>query len=111
MTLRGAQVRDSKAWSQYLDEAIVKFGYDSDVVFGSHNWPTFGQAELITRLSEQRDMYGYLHDQTVRMMNSGMTGVEIAERLRLPPNISKAWHCRGFYGSTSHNVKVSKRPC
>ncbi|KAF6811291.1 hydrolase [Colletotrichum plurivorum] len=98
-------VRDSKAWSQYLDEAIVMFGYDSDVVFGSHNWPTFGQAELITRFSEQRDMYGYLHDQTVHMMNSGMTGVEIAERLQLPPNISKAWHCRGFYGSTSHNVK------
>ncbi|KAH8894802.1 Metallo-hydrolase/oxidoreductase [Thozetella sp. PMI_491] len=105
VTLRGAQVRDAKAWSGYLDEAIVMFGADSDVVFGSHNWPTWGQNELITRLSEQRDMYGYLHDQTVRMMNLGMTGIEIAERIRLPPAISRAWHCRGFYGSLSHNVK------
>ncbi|KAF9871104.1 hydrolase [Colletotrichum karsti] len=105
VTLRGAQVRDAKAWSRYLDEAIVMFGYGSDVVFGSHNWPTFGQKELIVRLSQQRDMYGYLHDQTVRLMNTGLTGIEIAEKLVLPPNISKAWHCRGFYGSLSHNVK------
>ncbi|ETS84168.1 hypothetical protein PFICI_02193 [Pestalotiopsis fici W106-1] len=105
VTLRGAQVRDAKAWSGYLDEAIVLFGYDSDVVFGSHNWPTWGQADLIQRLTEQRDMYGYLHDQTVRMMNLGMTGLEIAEQIRLPPAISRAWHCQGYYGSVSHNVK------
>ncbi|KAJ5802032.1 uncharacterized protein N7503_004482 [Penicillium pulvis] len=105
VTLRGAQVRDAKAWSGYLDEAIVMFGRDSDVLFGSHNWPTWGRKELVTRLEEQRDLYGYLHDQTVRMMNLGMTGIEIAETMQLPPAISRAWHCRGFYGSLSHNVK------
>ena len=106
VTLRGAQVRDAKAWSGYLDETIVMFGRDSDVMFGGHNWPTWGRKDLVTRLEEQRDLYGYLHDQTVRMMNSGMTGLEIAEKMQLPPAISKAWHCRGFYGSLSHNVKV-----
>lgn len=72
VTLRGAQVRDAKAWSGYLDEAVVLFGAKSDVMFGSHNWPTWGQEQLVNRLEEQRDMYGYLHDQTVRMMNTGM---------------------------------------
>lgn len=72
MTLRGAQVRDAKAWSSYLDETIMLFGGVSKVVFGSHNWPTWGQKELNLRLAEQRDMYGYLHDQTVRMMNLGV---------------------------------------
>lgn len=105
VTLRGAQVRDAKAWSGYLDEAIVMFGDKSEVLFGSHNWPSWGRQELITRLSEQRDTYGYLHDQTVRMMNLGMTGIEIAELIRLPPKLSAAWHCQGFYGSVSHNVK------
>ncbi|KAF7548894.1 hypothetical protein G7Z17_g6767 [Cylindrodendrum hubeiense] len=94
VTLRGAQVRDAKAWSGYLDEAIVLFGEKSDLVFGSHNWPTWGQKDLIQRLSEQRDMYGYLHDQT-----QGMTGLEIAEKIQLPPAIATAWHCQGFYGS------------
>lgn len=72
VTLRGAQVRDAKAWSGYLDEAITLFGGVARVVFGSHNWPTWGQKELCLRLAEQRDMYGYLHDQTVRMMNLGV---------------------------------------
>ncbi|KAI9927199.1 hypothetical protein ASPWEDRAFT_122144 [Aspergillus wentii DTO 134E9] len=105
VTLRGAQVRDAKAWSGYLDEAIVMFGRGSDVLFGSHNWPTWGRRGLIRRLSEQRDLYGYMHDQTVRLMNLGLSGIEIAERMQLPDAISRAWHCRGFYGSLSHNVK------
>ncbi|ORY72129.1 beta-lactamase [Pseudomassariella vexata] len=105
VTLRGAQVRDAKAWSRYLDEAIVLFGENSDVVFGSHNWPTWGRKDLITRIEKQRDLYGYLHDQTVRMMNLGMTGIEIAEKISLPPKLQSEWHCQGFYGSVSHNVK------
>lgn len=89
VTLRGAQVRDAKAWSRYLDEAMVLFGDESDILIGSHNWPTWGRKELITKLIEQRDMYGYLHDQTVRNMNLGMTGIEIAEQFQLPLRISK----------------------
>ncbi|KAL3456032.1 beta-lactamase-like protein [Aspergillus heterothallicus] len=105
VTLRGAQVRDAKAWSGYLDEAVVLFGKGADVLFGSHNWPTWGNAELVRRLEEQRDLYGFMHDQTVRMMNLGMTGTEIAEVMQLPEALERAWHCRGFYGSLSHNVK------
>ncbi|KAL3488013.1 beta-lactamase-like protein [Aspergillus germanicus] len=105
VTLRGAQVRDASAWSRYLDEAIVLFGNGSDVLFGSHNWPTWGREELVRRLEEQRDLYGFMHDQTVRLMNLGMTGTEIAEVIQLPEVLERAWHCRGFYGSLSHNVK------
>lgn len=104
-TLRGAQVRDAKAWSKSLDEAIVLYGHDSDVLLGSHHWPTWGQRDLVARLAEQRDLYRYLHDQTVRLMNLGLTGTEIAEQLRLPSSLENSWHCQGFYGSLSHNVK------
>jgi alkyl sulfatase BDS1-like metallo-beta-lactamase superfamily hydrolase len=111
VTLRGAQVRDASAWSRYLDEAIVLFGNRSDVLFGSHNWPTWGREELLRRLEEQRDLYGFMHDQTVRLMNLGMTGTEIAEVIQLPEALERAWHCRGFYGSLSHNVKVRLALC
>lgn len=104
-TLRGAQVRDAKAWAKSLDEAIVLYGNDSDVLLGSHHWPTWGQRDLVARIAEQRDLYRYLHDQTVRLMNQGLTGTEIAEKLRLPPSLENSWHCQGFYGSLSHNVK------
>ncbi|KAH8433928.1 alkyl/aryl-sulfatase [Aspergillus melleus] len=105
ITLRGALVRDAKAWAHYLDESLVLYGDTSDVLFAGHNWPTWRQENITTMISEQRDLYGYLHDQTVRMMNTGMIGSEIAETLTLPPALQKAWHTQGFYGSVSHNVK------
>ncbi|MEU5955835.1 alkyl sulfatase dimerization domain-containing protein [Streptomyces sp. NPDC047525] len=106
LTLRGAVVRDARIWSRYLDEAIDFFGDTYDVAFASHHWPTWGRDDVVKMLSEQRDLYAYLHDQTLRMLNQGLTGPEIAEEFRLPPALEKAWHARGYYGSVSHNVKA-----
>ena len=106
VTLRGAVVRDAHVWSRYLGEAISLYAHGSDVLFASHHWPTWGKQEIVKLLSEQRDLYAYLHDQTLRLMNAGLTGPEIAEELVLPPNLQRAWHTQGYYGSVSHNVKA-----
>ncbi|WP_430644772.1 alkyl/aryl-sulfatase [Agromyces sp. GXS1127] len=106
LTLRGALVRDPHVWSTYLTEAIERFGDRADVVFASHHWPTWGSDEIREFLGLQRDLYAYLHDQTLRMLNLGMTGAEIAEEIRLPPALENAWHARGYYGTVSHNVKA-----
>ncbi|WP_026059798.1 alkyl/aryl-sulfatase [Microbacterium yannicii] len=106
LTLRGALVRDPNVWSRYLTEAIERFGGRAQVVFASHHWPTWGNAEIVEFLSLQRDLYGYLHDQTLRLLNQGLTGAEIAEVIQLPPALENAWHARGYYGSVSHNVKA-----
>ena len=106
LTLRGALVRDPRIWSRYLDEAIELFSGDSDVAFASHHWPTWGAENIVKFLTEQRDLYAYLHDQTLRMLNSGSTGIEIAEDFKLPSVLDDAWHARGYYGSVSHNVKA-----
>lgn len=106
LTLRGALVRDPNIWARYLTEAIERFGDRADVVFASHHWPTWGAEEIREFLGLQRDLYAYLHDQTLRMLNRGMTGAEIAEEIRLPPALENAWHARGYYGSVSHNVKA-----
>ncbi|MGA4691383.1 alkyl/aryl-sulfatase [Rhodococcus rhodochrous] len=106
LTLRGALVRDPHVWSQYLTESINRFAYRSDVLFASHHWPTWDTERLTEYLSLQRDLYGYLHDQTLRAINKGATGIEIAESIELPPAIEKVWHTRGYYGSVSHNVKA-----
>ncbi|MBB6390029.1 alkyl/aryl-sulfatase [Microbacterium thalassium] len=106
LTLRGALVRDPHVWATYLTEAIVRFAARSDVVFASHHWPTWGSAEVGEFLGLQRDLYAYLHDQTLRMLNQGMTGAEIAEDFPMPPALENAWHARGYYGSVSHNVKA-----
>ena len=106
VTLRGAVVRDPHAWSGYLTEAIDTFLDRSDVVFASHHWPTWGGDRAREYLSLQRDLYAYLHDQTLRLLNQGYTGIEIAENFELPPRLRNAWHCHGYYGSVSHNVKA-----
>ncbi|MFI9510041.1 alkyl/aryl-sulfatase [Nocardia sp. NPDC052566] len=106
LTLRGALVRDPHVWAKYLTEAINLFGYDSDVVFASHHWPTWGTDRLVEYLALQRDLYGYLNDQTLRLLNQGYVGAEIAELLTVPPAVENAWHTRGYYGSVSHNVKA-----
>ncbi|GAB89250.1 alkyl/aryl-sulfatase [Gordonia rhizosphera] len=106
LTLRGALVRDPHVWSRYLTESITIFADRSDVLFASHHWPTWGTEELTEFLELQRDLYGYLHDQTLRMLNQGRTGSEIAEDIALPPALENAWHTHGYYGSVSHNVKA-----
>jgi alkyl sulfatase BDS1-like metallo-beta-lactamase superfamily hydrolase len=106
LTLRGALIRDSRIWSRYLNEAIELFAAGSDVAFASHHWPTWGTENIIQFLSQQRDLYAYLHDQTLRMLNNGATGMEIAETIDLPPALDAAWHTHGYYGSVSHNVKA-----
>ncbi|BBX05467.1 alkyl/aryl-sulfatase [Mycolicibacterium aichiense] len=106
LTLRGALVRDPHGWSGYLTEAIETFADRTDVVFASHHWPTWGQDNIVEFLSLQRDLYAYLHDQTLRQLNQGYTGIEIAEGFQMPPALHKAWHAHGYYGSVSHNVKA-----
>jgi alkyl sulfatase BDS1-like metallo-beta-lactamase superfamily hydrolase len=106
LTLRGAIVRDPHVWSQYLTEAIDTFGSRSDVAFASHHWPTWTSERVISYLSIQRDLYAYLHDQTLRLINQGHQGAEIAEMIELPPALQAAWSAHGYYGSVSHNVKA-----
>ncbi len=103
---RGALVRDSKAWADYLTEAIRLYGAGSDVMFAAHGIPRFGQAEIVDFLTKHRDAYKYLHDQTLRLMNAGMTPREIAEVVKLPDVLAKQWYNRGYYGTTSHNSKA-----
>jgi len=106
LTLRGAEVRDARAWAAYLTETIDLWGDELEVVFASHHWPTWGQERAVEFLAMQRDMYAYLHDQTLRLINQGYLGAEIAEQLEMPPALVAAWHTHGYYGSVSHNVKA-----
>jgi alkyl sulfatase BDS1-like metallo-beta-lactamase superfamily hydrolase len=104
-TLRGAKVRDALAWSNYLDEAIRLFP-DTEVYFGTHHWPVWGKQRVIEFLEGQRDLYKYIHDQTLRLANSGLTPREIAEELVLPESLDRQFSSRGYYGSLKHNSKA-----
>ena len=103
---RGALVRDGKGWADYLTESIRLYADKSDVMFAAHGIPRFGTEVIRDFLSKHRDAYKYLHDQTIRLMNNGLTGIEIAEQLQLPDVLAKEWYNRGYYGTMSHNSKA-----
>lgn len=105
LTLRGAKVRDALLWSGYIDEALNLFG-EADIYFASHHWPIWGNDRIVDFLKKQRDLYKYIHDQTVRLANQGLTPREIAEEIKLPKSLRTYFSNRGYYGTLSHNSKA-----
>lgn len=104
-TLRGAKIRDAKAWAHYLNQTIEMFGEKAEVVFAQHHWPTWGKDRVVDFLEKQRDLYKYIHDQSLHLANQGYTMVEIGEMIKLPKTLSQEWYNRGYYGSLNHNAK------
>ena len=105
-TLRGAKVRDALRWSGYIDWALDFVGDDVQVLFSSHHWPTWENGPVVDYLKQQRDLYKYIHDQTLRLANHGHTPREIAEKIELPESLARTFGNRGYYGTVSHNAKA-----
>ena len=105
-TLRGAKVRDSKAWSKHIDNMLLKWGGEADVLFAPHHWPTWGNAKIQTTVAKQRDTYKFIHDQTLRLANHGYNMDEIGEMVKYPAALENTWASHGYYGSISHNARA-----
>jgi alkyl sulfatase BDS1-like metallo-beta-lactamase superfamily hydrolase len=105
-TIRGAEVRDGNLWAKYIDEARVAFGDKTDVLIAQHHWPTTGRERIVDLLKKQRDMYKFINDQSLRLLNHGYTASDIAETLRMPASLEQEWSARGYYGTLRHNAKA-----
>jgi alkyl sulfatase BDS1-like metallo-beta-lactamase superfamily hydrolase len=109
LTPRGAQVRDPKRWASSLDDLILLYGDGTEpleVLIAQHHWPRWGRRDVLQLLADQRDLYKYMHDQTLNLLNHGYTPVEIAERIQIPDTLARLWYVRGYYGTLNHNVKA-----
>ncbi len=104
-TLRGAKVRDARIWSGFIEEARTRFA-DAEVYFASHHWPLWGRDHIQDFLARQRDTYKFIHDQSVRLMNRGLTPNEIADQLKLPEALNQDFDNQGYYGTVAHNAKA-----
>ncbi len=104
--IRGALVRNALNWSKYINEAIDLFGSETELMFTSHHWPRWGNEDVRGFLSNQRDLYKWMHDQSMRYANHGYVATEIAETLQLPEEFLANDHTRGYYGDLVHNAKA-----
>ena len=106
-TLRGAQVRDGNAWANYIAEAVALFGKDVEVTFQAHNWPHWGNDNVVTYMLDTAAIYKFINDQTLQYLNDGYVGTEIAHMITLPPKLEGNWYTRGYYGTVHHDAKAT----
>ena len=106
LPMRGALVRDALSWSKYIGGALQRYGAKSEVVIGQHNWPVWSSERVQAFLKKQRDTYKFVHDQTLRLMNNGYVGAEIADMIKMPPSLVQEWSTHPFYGNLKHNIKA-----
>ncbi|WP_349736015.1 alkyl/aryl-sulfatase [Pseudomonas jessenii] len=107
LTPRGAEVRDGKAWAQFLDDALERYGDKAQVMFAQHNWPTWGGENIRNMLADERDMYAFINNRTLNLLNQGMNPLEIADAVKkLPGDLDQKWYARGYYGTLSFNTRA-----
>lgn len=102
-TLRGATYRDPVKWFKSIDRLR---GFKADAMGLQHGPPVEGAAEVERVLVTYRDGIQFVHDQTVRYMNKGLTPEELAQVVKLPAHLggTKPW-MEEFYGTVSHSVR------
>jgi len=106
LTLRGAQVRSARNWWKVINQTLDLFGTEAEVMFFAHTWPVWGQERIVDFMKKQRDLYKYVHDQSLHLLNQGYTMVEVAELIRLPESLAQEWFNRDYYGTVNHNAKA-----
>lgn len=105
-TPRGAQVRDALAWADQINESIDLFGDRLEIQFASHHWPIWGREAAVRYLAKQRDLYKFIHDQTLRLANMGYNKEEIAEQISLPDSLGLEFYNRDYYGTLYANARA-----
>ena len=105
-TLRGALVRDSLAWSKNINNALYRYGNQSEVMFASHSWPRWGNERIQEVMRTQRDSYAHLHNEVLHLANNGVTINEIQNVYKQPESLKTQWAAHSYHGSEEHNSRA-----
>ncbi|GGQ34596.1 MBL fold metallo-hydrolase [Shewanella litoralis] len=107
-TLRGAKVRDALKWSKDINQMINAFGQDVQVLFAAHSAPVWGNEQINQYLKMQRDNYGLVHNQSLRLANQGVVIQDIGDAIMdtIPQTVKDTWYTKGYHGTYSHNAKA-----
>ena len=102
-TLRGTKFRDPLQWYQSID---VLRAFNAEHLVPAHGQPVSGAAKVEEVLRMTRDGIQYIHDQTVRHMNRGLTPDELVQAVTLPPHLAEYRpYLREYYGTVKHTVR------
>ena len=101
-TIRGTTFRNLKQWYQSLDKMR---DLNPEYLVPCHTRPIVGAKKIQEILTNYRDAIQYVHDQSIRGINAGLTPDELAEQIKLPPHLAEAPYLQPFYGNVSWSVR------
>ncbi len=101
--IRGTATRDVTEWVRSLDRMR---DLHPEYLVPSHTRPIVGARKIFDVLTDYRDAIQYVHDQTVRAMNEGLTPDEIVERVKLPPHLAGKPYLQEYYGRVDWSVRA-----
>ncbi len=101
--IRGTAYRDVIKWARSLD--IIRELRPEHLV-PSHTLPLSGAEKIYQVITDYRDAIQFVHDQTIRGINQGLTPQEIVERVKLPEHLARKPYLHQYYGTVPWAVRA-----
>ncbi|MCB1419793.1 MAG: MBL fold metallo-hydrolase [Notoacmeibacter sp.] len=101
-TLRGEEFRDPRDLIDGLDKLL---SLDIEHLINVHGRPISGRENVKRALTLYRDSIQYAFDQTIRGINLGLSGREIADALPYPEELAEFELLGEHYGEFSHSIR------
>ena len=101
-TIRGTPYRDLAGWVNSID--MMRY-LEPEYLIPSHTRPLIGKDKINSILTTYRDGIQFIHDQTIRLMNTGLSPDEIAEVIALPKHLGDSPFLQEFYGSPAWSAR------
>ena len=100
--IRGTSYRDVMNWAKSIDKMRA---FEPELLLPSHTNVLKGKTQIETALRNYRDAIQFVHDQTIRGINAGLTPDELVEKVVLPPVLAQDENLQEFYGSVEWSVR------
>ena len=101
-TIRGTPFRGLQQWYESIDKMR---DLNPEVLIPGHSRPIVGSEKIHKILTNYRDAIQFVHDQSIRGMNMGMTPDELVEYVVLPPHLRNLPYLQEFYGKASWSAR------
>ena len=101
--IRGTAYRDVTKWVRSLDKMR---DLKAEYLVPSHTRPITGKDRIERVLTDYRDAIQFVHDQTIRNINMGLTPDEIVETVKLPPHLAGKPYLHEYYGTVEWSVRA-----
>ena len=100
--IRGTKFRNPMEWVHSLDKIRL---LNAEHLVPSHSRPISGEENVSKALTDYRDGIQFVHDQTIRYINKGLTPNEIVQKVKLPNHLAESPYLQPFYGSISSYIR------